>query len=137
MLLEQLKQQGKKIKLNAIDVSRFKLEVKSNDYKQAVQNAKAQLEYQENRQLNLDLLSKFGSNAWIINNDFIEQKTKIIQDKIDDIDQELLEINMKRKQEQMFAKKKLDGMIVKQRDLVNRIVQIRMANAKLELELKV
>jgi pre-mRNA-splicing factor SPF27 len=111
--------------------------VKSNDYNQAVQNAKAQLEYQENRQINLDLLSKFGSNAWIINNDILEQKTKIVQDKIDTIDQELLEVNMKRKQEQMFAKKRLDSMKAKQHDLINRIVQVRMANAKLELELKV
>lgn len=128
---------SRRTKTNSIDISRFKLQEpkEDKDWSSAVNNAMAQLDYQENRFTNLDLLNKYGSNAWKIHNFQMEQLIKNIKDELDNLNETILAINMERKQDQQFTATKLKSMKQKQSDLVSRILQIRLVNDKLEKEL--
>ncbi|KAI8900969.1 Pre-mRNA-splicing factor SPF27 [Globomyces pollinis-pini] len=136
VLRDALDQASKNIKINGIDTSRFRLEASADDdYKALVQNAKSQLEYQENRSLNLDLVSKFGNNAWKIYNYQLDEMVKSEQSKIDALQAQIGQVNRDRKQDQLQAKKTLDSLKLKQDELVSRIIQVRLANDQLEKEL--
>ncbi|KAJ3360520.1 Pre-mRNA-splicing factor SPF27 [Kappamyces sp. JEL0680] len=87
-----------------IDTNRFKLPTPSadgGDWQGAVANAKAQLEYQIDRSLNLELMSKFGANQWKIGNWQLEQLNNDMKREVDELTKTLQDINKKRKQDQV------------------------------------
>jgi pre-mRNA-splicing factor SPF27 len=103
MLQEALKLAEEGQKMQGIETDRFKLSApKDGDWKSAADNAKSQLEYQLDRSINLELMSKFGSNQWKIANWQLEQASKEIQDEIEDIKEKIQSINRSRKDEQVF-----------------------------------
>ncbi|KAI9336744.1 Pre-mRNA-splicing factor SPF27 [Obelidium mucronatum] len=120
--------------LNAIDTSRFRLEPPSNphseeDWKAAVDNAHAQIEHQQNRLVNLELINKFGANAWKLHN--FQLEAGIAQQK-----QELLDLNKERKIEQTRAGGELRQLEEKWSDLVDRVLRVDIANQVLEAEIE-
>ena len=103
---------SRRSKTNSIDTSRFRLQEpkEDQDWSSAVNNAMAQLEYQENRYMNLDLLNKYGSNAWKIHNFQMEQLIKNVKEELDNVNDTILALNMERKQDQQFTATKLMSM---------------------------
>ncbi|KAJ3271334.1 Pre-mRNA-splicing factor SPF27 [Terramyces sp. JEL0728] len=82
-------------KTDAIDLKRFQLNEINLD------NIKAQQEYQANRSINLELFSKYGNNQWKLHNYQMEQVNKIREKELEQLKQEIENVNVKRKQEQV------------------------------------
>ena len=122
---------SKPVKLNAIDITKFQLELQK-DYKLNVQNAKAQFEYQKDRSINLELLGKYGAEAMKSYNDKLQTIVNNLESELTILETRIGEVNGKRKFEQMIGKRKLDAMREKRRDLYGNIVQVRMATTMLE-----
>ncbi len=69
--------------MTGIDVARYRLDPPSltqrNDvdvWQSVLDNARSQLEHQGNRLLNLELLIKYGPNAWRANNEALDVTSK-------------------------------------------------------------
>ena len=92
---------GQGIKTQAIDVSRFRME-NNQEAKVAVDNAKAQLEYQHNRLVNLELMKQFGSNAWRISNFQLEGLVQSLQEQTRVLREQITSIHHQRQQEQVI-----------------------------------
>jgi pre-mRNA-splicing factor SPF27 len=102
-LKELLEMAAKRIKINAIDTNRFKLPGgEEGGWEEAVDNAKVQLEYQENRQIDLELMNQFGSNSWKIHNQHIEKMIQKMQEELEETNQKITEVNKQRKQDQVL-----------------------------------
>ncbi|KAJ3026640.1 UNVERIFIED_CONTAM: hypothetical protein HDU68_005312 [Siphonaria sp. JEL0065] len=132
---------GKGSQINVIDISRFRLEPPANisseeDWKRAVDNARAQIQHQENRLVNLELLSKFGANAWKLSNFQVEAVVKGLRVEVEDQRRELLELNKERKGEQTRAGSTLNQLEEKWKDLVDRVLRVDIANQVLEVEIE-
>ncbi|KAJ3251543.1 hypothetical protein HK103_002259 [Boothiomyces macroporosus] len=117
-------------KTDAIDLKRFQLNEINLD------NIKAQIEYQENRSINLELFSKYGNNQWKLHNYQMEQINKNLEKELETLLSQIESVNLKRKQEQEFCFTKLKNLKEKQRELIDRIVQVRMANDQLQAKLE-
>lgn len=61
----------------------------------------SQLEYQENRAVNLDLVNKFGANQWKLGNYQLEELNKLLLKQVEEIKEALQAVNRERKQEQV------------------------------------
>ncbi|RUS30611.1 breast carcinoma amplified sequence 2-domain-containing protein [Jimgerdemannia flammicorona] len=70
-------------------------------WKRAVDNSAAHLEAQTLRLVNLELLQKFGANAWRLHNYQLEQQLKRIQAEVEERRQRIVEVNRERKLEQV------------------------------------
>ena len=128
---EEELEKSKPVKLNAIDVSKFQLELQK-DYTLNVLNAEAQFEYQRERSMNLELLGKYGAEAMKSYNDKLQMIVNNLESELTTLETRIGEVNGKRKLEQMIGKRKLDEMREKRRDLYGNIVQVRMATTMLE-----
>lgn len=129
-------EKGQSTSSGGIDTDRFKLptpkDEKNGDWKCSVDNAKSQLEYQESRLINLELMSKYGPNQWKLANYQLEHINKALLKEMNDVKESIQAVNRERKQEQIIAAKSINQMRQKRADLYNRIVQVRMANEKLQ-----
>lgn len=67
----------------------------------ALDNANAQLEHQNQRILNLELVQKFGGNAWNIHNYQMEYDLSLLRKALDDKKAEVMELNKHRKRDQV------------------------------------
>ena len=67
----------------------------------ALDNANAQLEHQNQRILNLELVQKFGNNAWNIHNYQLEYDLSLIRNAVDEKKAEIMELNKLRKRDQV------------------------------------
>ena len=100
-------------KLSALDLSRLRLEPPTSsssdtqpspsDWECAVQNSQSQLEHQWNRIINLELMNKFGSNAWRIHNYQLDHAVAGVKKVAESNKEEILSINKQRKLEQVGA----------------------------------
>ncbi len=93
-------------KLSCLDVTRFRLPVPSDsvdpaDWQSALENAQAQLEHQENRLMNLELVGKFGSNSWKLANYQLEGILARLKLELDGLRGQILEINRNRRESQV------------------------------------
>ncbi|CAG8629150.1 10184_t:CDS:2 [Ambispora leptoticha] len=125
--------------MEQIDTTRYKLEPPQDNsnvelWKKAVDNSKAQLEQQNLRLLNMELLQKYGANAWRLHNFQLEQELKQLQDTLEQYKQEILEVNKERKAEQLQAGKKLEMLEFSWSDLVGKTLQVQFAADSLEKE---
>jgi pre-mRNA-splicing factor SPF27 len=68
----------------------------------ALDNANAQLEHQGQRILNLELVQKFGGNAWNIHNYQMEYDLSLLKKALDDKRAEVMELNKQRKRDQVI-----------------------------------
>ncbi|KXS17090.1 breast carcinoma amplified sequence 2 [Gonapodya prolifera JEL478] len=128
-------------KLNAIDTSRYRLPKPPQDddlegWKKAVDNARAQLEHQYSRLINLELLNKFGPNAWKIHNFQLEATNASLQAKIDDYSRKIMELNKLRKLDQTREGQILRQLQAKWNEHVATHIQLETAYLGMELEVK-
>ncbi|CAG8619814.1 6091_t:CDS:2 [Ambispora gerdemannii] len=127
--------------MEQIDTNRYKLEPPQDSsnvesWKKAADNSKAQLEQQNLRLLNMELLHKYGANAWRLHNFQLEQELKQLQGTLEQYKQEILEVNKERKAEQLQAGKRLEMLESSWSDLVGKTLQVQFACDSLEKEVE-
>lgn len=72
---------------------------------EALDNANAQLEHQSQRVLNLELVQKFGNNAWNIHNYQLEYDLSRLRKQVDEKRAEVMELNKLRKRDQVIGRR--------------------------------
>ncbi|CAG8551569.1 13446_t:CDS:10, partial [Dentiscutata heterogama] len=120
-------QQGKPI--TEMDTSRYKLiepDDKEDDelWKKAVDNSNAQLYHQNLRFFNLELLQKFGPNSWKLHNYQLEHELQQFQRTLEDYRQRVLELNKRRKAEQIQAGSQVEALENKWTELIGQTLQL-------------
>ncbi|KAK9828137.1 hypothetical protein WJX74_000261 [Apatococcus lobatus] len=86
---------------------------KKNDiatWQSCIQNAHSQLEHQLNRLVNLELLLKFGPNAWRAFNEQLENYVARLQQEAQQLKKDIEDVNKQRKVSQLEAGKQLDAL---------------------------
>ncbi|KAI9006565.1 Pre-mRNA-splicing factor SPF27 [Phycomyces nitens] len=142
MLAEELERVQKKEPLNALDTSRYELQGPADDnenvegWKSAVDNTKAQLESQAGSMFNLELLQKYGANAWRVHNYQLQAYLKQVQKETEEYINKSREINKQRKFEQTQAAGSLRSLENKWSDLISQNLQVDIACAALESEVE-
>ncbi|KAJ1797026.1 hypothetical protein LPJ59_003390 [Coemansia sp. RSA 2399] len=128
--------------LPAFDVSRYKLEPPSgddaqnvDDWKRACDNAAAQLEHQDIRLVNLELLQQFGANAWKLSNYQKEKLLESIERATQKYKDEGVRINKARKYEQTEAGVKLRELEDRWSEGVRQCIEIQMASGQIMSEI--
>ncbi|KAF9409795.1 hypothetical protein BGZ94_001856 [Podila epigama] len=102
----------------------------------ALDNANAQLEHQNQRILNLELVQKFGGNAWNIHNYQLEYDLSQLKKKVDEKRAEVTELNKLRKKDQLEVAESLQRLEAKWAELISSTLQVEVASAALETELE-
>jgi pre-mRNA-splicing factor SPF27 len=109
-LKEELKKASEGQTTSAIDTGRFRLDPPKPltnpdeqvaSWKSAVNNSRAQLEHQQSRLLNLELINQFGANAWKLHNFQLEAEVKRLQEELQRRKQEIQDLNKQRKLDQV------------------------------------
>ncbi|KAJ2377812.1 hypothetical protein IW150_001162 [Coemansia sp. RSA 2607] len=123
------------------DIERYKLEApdESSDvetWKLAADNAGAQLEHQNIRIVNLELLQQFGANAWKLSNYQKEGLLKNIEDATTKLKDEGVHVNKARKYEQQEAGVKLQDLESRWQESVRNCIEVQAANAQLRAEIQ-
>ncbi|KAI7852127.1 Pre-mRNA-splicing factor SPF27 [Circinella umbellata] len=141
-----LKQEWDRVKkkepLNALDYSRYEIKAPEEDeadeteWKKAVDNSKAQLESQTDSMFNLELLAKFGPNAWRVHNYQLEGELKQLQQTTSEYRDAVLRINRERKADQTQAGGSLRTLENKWSDLISQNLQVDIASSALEQEVE-
>ncbi|KAF9580697.1 hypothetical protein BGW38_002558 [Lunasporangiospora selenospora] len=102
----------------------------------ALGNADAQLEQQNQRILNLELIQKFGANAWNVHNYQLEYDLTNLRKVVDDKKGEVLELNKQRKRDQLEVAESLQRLEAKWAEMISATLQVEVASASLESELE-
>ncbi|KAG0368085.1 Pre-mRNA-splicing factor SPF27 [Gamsiella multidivaricata] len=102
----------------------------------ALDNANAQLEHQNQRILNLELVQKFGGNAWNIHNYQMEYDLSLLRKAVDDKRAEVIELNKLRKRDQLDVAESLQRLEAKWAEMISSTLQVEVASASLEAELE-
>jgi len=102
----------------------------------AVQNAQAQLEMQTERLINLELMKKYGANAWKAYNEQLVQMKQGLSNAIAQQRSQSEQVNRKRKADQMTAKPTLENLEFQFYELANKNNDIETVCWALERELK-
>ncbi|RHZ53187.1 hypothetical protein Glove_449g7 [Diversispora epigaea] len=132
-------QQGKPI--IEMDTNRYKLpdpEDKTDleSWKKAVDNSKSQLNHQNLRSYNLELLQKYGANAWRVHNFQLEHELQQYQKTLEEYKQNILELNKQRKSEQLQAGSQIENLELKWTEIIGKTLQVEVACASLETEIQ-
>jgi len=142
-LKEELSRISRKEGMQTMDTFRYEVPPppasKQNDLNAwliAVNNSKAQLQHQNLRIVNLDLLNRFGPNAWRANLQNLENIQRMEAKAIEQKKKEIEELNRQRKSEQLNAATKLKQMENRWLELVNKNVDIEIACINLEKEIE-
>ncbi|KDD73066.1 breast carcinoma amplified sequence 2-like protein, partial [Helicosporidium sp. ATCC 50920] len=123
--------------LSAMDTARYRLDPppsssSSSAWRQALDNAHAQLEHQRVRITNLELLLQYGPSAWRMANDGLATTLALTQASIREVEAETLELNRRRKLEQLSAAQDLDRSRQEAEVLRLKCVDIERACRELE-----
>ncbi|KAF7726849.1 hypothetical protein EC973_008356 [Apophysomyces ossiformis] len=127
--------------LNALDTSRYELKGPADEtdvdaWKAAVDNTKSQLESQASSMFNLELLQKYGANAWRVHNYQLESYLKQIQKATEQYRTQSRDINRQRKADQTQVAGSLRSLENKWSDLISQNLQVEIACAALEREVE-
>ncbi|OBZ85083.1 Pre-mRNA-splicing factor SPF27 [Choanephora cucurbitarum] len=141
LLKQELERVEKKEPLDVLDTKRYELQGPEDEndiegWKAAVNNTKSQLESQAGSMFNLELLQKYGANAWRVHNYQLEADLKTIQRNTEQVRQQILEVNRERKQDQTQAAASLQSLENKWSDLISQNLQVEIACAALEAEVQ-
>ncbi|KAI9138896.1 Pre-mRNA-splicing factor SPF27 [Paraphysoderma sedebokerense] len=141
MLLAELQTAESGVPMEKLDLTRYNLEPPKEStlesWKRAYDNSLAQLESQKNRIMNLELLQKYGSNAWLYRNYQLEKLLALVQKNIDEAKEAVLEVNKKRKMDQLQTQSTLFTLSTRYNELLSSVVQVETACAGLEAEIEV
>ncbi|GBB88106.1 hypothetical protein RclHR1_14620006 [Rhizophagus clarus] len=132
-------QQGKPIV--EMDTSRYKLAEPENKddqeaWNDAVNNSKAQLQHQNLRMFNLELLQKFGANSWRLHNYQLENELQQYQKTLEEYKQNILELNKQRKADQLQAGNTIEALNNRWTEMIGQTLQVEVACASLEVEVE-
>jgi len=127
--------------MDAFDISRYKASAPSkkndsNQWKSAIDNAKAQLEHQDLRKVNLELLSKYGANSWKLYLSDLEIVQKTLKRQLEQQQLQIQEINVKRKLEQESTIERINQNQKKWLELINKNREIEFACLQFENEIE-
>ncbi|KAL1918398.1 uncharacterized protein VTP21DRAFT_3058 [Calcarisporiella thermophila] len=141
LIREEIERVSAGLALPQMDTTRYHLnppeEEKSNDldaWRQAINNAKAQLKAQESRLSNLENLQNNGSEAWLAYNSELEYTLAQIQSEANNYRQRIVELNRRRKLEQVQAGNTLRTLQSRWAELLRQTVQVEVACATLNAE---
>ncbi|SAM05727.1 hypothetical protein [Absidia glauca] len=132
---------SKQTPLTALDETRYELQGPESEtdvdaWKKAVDNTKAQLESQAGSMFNLELLQKYGPNAWPVHNFQLEAYLKQIKQETERYRNEINEINRERKYDQTQAAAAIQALENKWSDLISQNLQVGVGCAALESEVE-
>ncbi|KAF9572621.1 hypothetical protein EC968_009613 [Mortierella alpina] len=102
----------------------------------ALENADAQLEHQNQRILNLELVQKFGGNAWNVHNYQLEYDLSLLRKAVDEKKAEVIELNKLRKRDQLDVAESLQRLETKWAEMISSTLQVEVASASLAAELE-
>jgi pre-mRNA-splicing factor SPF27 len=129
--------------MKPLDLTRYKLERPSGkkerdieEWRKARDNARAQLEHQSTRILNLELLSKYGPNAWRTHGQDLEGTLNFLKNKREKINKDVEDVNATRKEQQLNVQPKLMSQKRKYIDLVGKNMELEYACATIEKDVK-
>nr|BAC78620.1 hypothetical protein [Coprinopsis cinerea] len=105
------------------------------EWKAALNNARAQLQHQRIRQTNGTLLQTYGANAWRIQNYLLGSTVKQVESLAEELKQKTVEVNRERKNDQERLGKQLTSLETRWTELISNILQIEMANIALDAEI--
>ncbi|XP_063704040.1 pre-mRNA-splicing factor SPF27 [Culicoides brevitarsis] len=105
-------------------------------WNESVENSMAQLEHQNVRRINLDLMLEYGCEAWKSNLDMFAAMQAKAQDRCQTLKKEIQDINWERKDKQLKAGEKLKQLEAHWVHLVSKNYEIEQACAKLENEIQ-
>ncbi|CEP08357.1 hypothetical protein [Parasitella parasitica] len=139
ILKQEIERIKKKEQLNALDTKRYELQGPEDEsdldgWRAAVNNTKSQLESQAGSMFNLELLQKYGANAWRVHNFQLEKDLADIKKNTESLRNQILEINRERKNDQTEAASLLASLENKWSDLITQNLQVDIACAALESE---
>lgn len=83
---------------------------------------------------NLELLSKYGANAWRVHNYQLEAYLEHLKNDTEGVRNQIMDINKERKTEQLQAAATLASLENKWSDLISQNLQVEIACAALEAE---
>ncbi|KAG9014830.1 hypothetical protein FRB94_008988 [Tulasnella sp. JGI-2019a] len=139
LLAAELERASRQESLNSLDTLRYKLPGPIDDtesaWRAALDNAKAQLEHQKTRQLNLSLLQTYGANAWRIHNYLTEAAAVQYEKALERLQDQTTELNRNRKNSQILAGNQLTSLETRWTELISTVLQLELANVALEGEL--
>lgn len=118
----------------SLDTTRYNLDppppARRNDlaaWRAALQNAHSQLEHQYNRLLNLELLLKFGPDAWRMQNEGLAGLAHRLQALLADTRQQIDGLNRERKLQQTAAGREIGQLEQEHLNLVAKVQEIAAA----------
>ncbi|CAN6717443.1 unnamed protein product [Malus baccata var. baccata] len=127
----------------AIDFSRDKVEPppvnKMNDetaWKLALQKAQCSLQHQAVRLENLELIDKYGPDAWIQNNNRLQSILLRMQKLAEEQYQNIETVNRERKHHQQTTAYELNALAAQWKELCQKNIEIQSACVKLENHLE-
>lgn len=103
----------------------------------AVSNSKAQLEHQEVRLINLELLKDYGCNSWILYLQRLQKMSEIQQKRLHTLRQQIQDTNWARKKEHTEAGSELQLLNSQWINLVAKNYELERACTELEGEIDV
>lgn len=99
-----------------------------DEWQAAVDSAHAQLGHMDVRLKNVELLKKYGSNAWRLSNFQQEQDIRLLTEQLDVIKADTNEVNRLRQKDQLEVGAKLATLEKRWTDLISRGLQLEVAN---------
>ena len=107
-----------------------------DEWQAAVDTAHAQLAHMDLRLKNVELLKKYGSNAWRLSNFQQEQDIRMLSEQLDAVKAETNEINRLRQKDQTEVGSKLALLEKRWTELISRGLQLEVANVTTRVEVE-
>jgi len=124
---------------SGIDTNRLAVQPPSkpdmNAWKQSTLNAHTQLEHLNLRAENLELLQTYGTNAWRVYNETLENLLKRMTSQLNGVNKEIESVNQERKEEQTSAGQVVRNLESKWIELVHKNRDIAIASAHLQADI--
>ncbi|RKP08272.1 Pre-mRNA-splicing factor SPF27 [Thamnocephalis sphaerospora] len=131
-------------KLNALDLTRYRVPTVPEDgsgasaeeWQKLRQVTELQLQYQHQRVCNLELLQKYGANAWRMHNFQVEGELNAVKQELEREKASVVACNQERKAMQVDAGTKLARLEAQWYELVAKNAQLEVACVGLENQIK-
>ncbi|CAM9431980.1 unnamed protein product, partial [Choristocarpus tenellus] len=131
------------IPMKVIDTSRYELQQPQGPmaedeeaWKGAVDNARAQIEHQQNRLLNLELLQNYGASLWLRHNKAAEEMEGVLVNQVKRAREEAEGINAQRKVTQEGVQRTLWNLARARSDGADKNLKIELACQQLRVSVK-